>query len=351
MSRAAVVTRGSLLASVPLLRGVPEAALDTLAREAEVRAFPSGAKLVSELETGDEALIVLDGTGRATVGGMRDDLPVEIGEVGPGDCVGEMALFTGDLRSATVVAKTPMAALVLDRPTFLRLMSTHPTIARHLAGILADRLNEADRLLARLLDPSRTDAERRDALRQAGGASPKRASARLATAVRVAWQEGVARHRQDLPFLMLVSFVAALVSVRAAILLERTLLPGVSSLENLLRASYVAGLLLLCGSGIASLLLFRPAARKRVAALFGVGLALLFNSLSVLLTFDLFYRDIRTPDPNLTFSVETLYARAEGSVALAVTAALLGQAVYLRRFYRRLFSIGVGRLLRALGRA
>ena len=78
-------------------------------------------------------------------------------------------------------------------------------------------------------------------------------------------------------------------------------------------------------------------------------MALLFNLLSVLLTFDLFYRDIFTRDPSLQFSVETLYARAEGAHVALVTAALLLQAVYLRNFYRRLATLLSMRILRLLG--
>lgn len=346
-----VVTRGSLLSSVPLLAGVPETALDDLVDGAEVRRWPAGARLVSELEPGDEALIVLDGEGIVTVGGLGDEPPVEIGRVASGDCVGEMALFTGELRSATVTAKTPMVALVLDRSRFRGLMARHPAIAARFAATLGARLRDAERLLAGILDPRIGDAERREALARSdvGHGTPRGRS--LRTALEILWREAIASHKNELPFLMFVAFVGALLAVRGLIALERAFVPHWMALEAILRASYVSGLLLLCGSGLASLLLFRPRARRHLAVLFGVGMALLFNSLSVLLTFDIYYKDIFTPDPNLRFSIEELYNRSEGTIVVTLTVALLAQAVWLRGFYRRTLTLLALRAMRRLGRA
>jgi CRP-like cAMP-binding protein len=337
VSHAVAKVAGSVLSGVPLLAGVPETALARLAARSEMRHFHAGERLVSELEPGEEALIVLEGRGHVTVGGLSDEPAVEVGEVGPGDCVGEMALFTGELRSATVVAKTAVTALVLPRDRFEQLMARHPSIGAHLARVLSERLRETEKVLIAVLDPSRSDSERREALKRAAEKSAR--VRRLDVALKIAWRELIAAHRRELPFLMLVSFVATLSSIRAAILLVRHLFPEGASLEDLLRISYVAGLLLLCGAGTASLLWFRPVVRRVLASLFGAGMALLFNSLSVLLTFDLYYQDIFTPDPNLRFSIETLYRRAEGAHVVVIIAALLMQAVYLRRFWRRLYSI------------
>ena len=345
-SAAAPRIAGSTLASVPLLAGLPPEALDELARECAVARFDAGERIVGELETGEEALILLEVKGRVTVGGLSDERPMEIGEVGPGDCVGEMALFTGELRSATVEAKSVVSALVLSGDRFTALMARHPQIGEHLAGKLAERLRDADRVLATVLDPKRTDAERREALRRSRRGAGTR---KLRVAVQIAWAEAVASHRRELPFLMLLSFIGALALIRSAILLERHLIPDGPRLEELLRTGYIGGLLLMCGSGIASLLWFRPNVRRATACLFGAGMALLFNALPVLLTFDLYYRDIFTPDPSLKFDVETLYARSEGAHVVFAIAAFLLQMVYLQRFYRRLLTMITLRAAKRLG--
>jgi CRP-like cAMP-binding protein len=325
------------LKRVPLFVDVPERALEELAAHAELRTVAAGQRVVAELETGEEALIVLRGSAKATVGGLAGDVPVELATVHVGDCIGEMALFTGELRSATVIATTRMLLLVIDRPRFERLLRQHPTTAAHLATVLAVRFRENQGVLATVLSPASTDSQRHQALLRAeGGEILASRPRRLWPGARIAWRELVVRHRRELPFLMLVAFVVTLIAVRGIIFLDRRLMPGAASVEALLRASYVSGLLLLCGTGATSLLYFRPRLRRTLAVVYGVGLALLCNALPVLLTFDLFYRDMVTRDPSLVFSVDVLYDRTEGANVVILTAAFLFQAVYLRRFYRHL---------------
>lgn len=330
------MTRASLLSSVPILAGVPERALDELALTAEARSYAPGSRLVAELEPGEEALIILEGVGKVTVGGLGDEPPVEIGEVSSGDCVGEMALFTGELRSATVTAKTAVRALILDRPTFHGLLRRHPSMAAHLAKVLGSRLRDNEKVLTEVLDPSRSDAERRQALKSTSAASGQR---KFVTALHIAWQELVSERKRELPFLLLVSFIGALLLIRGTIRLERAYMPELIGLHAILRVSYICGLFVLCSAGTGALLFFRPATRRWIAMLFGIGMAFLFNALPVLLTFDLFYKDIFTPDPNLSFSVEKLYARTDGANVVILTLCVLGTAVYLRRFFRRLFTL------------
>src|SRR5207247_7715194 len=50
--------------------------------------------------------------------------------------------------------------------------------------------------------------------------------------------------------------------------------------------------------------------------------SLLFNSLPVLLTFDLYYQNTFTRDASLEFSVETLYRRTEGAPVVVLITAL-----------------------------
>jgi hypothetical protein len=72
-----------------------------------------------------------------------------------------------------------------------------------------------------------------------------------------------------------------------------------------------------------------------VALAYGVACALIFNSLGVTLAFDIFFKDIHTPDPSVPFDIERLYRRTEGLRAVVIGLLVLVQLVYLRRFYRR----------------
>ncbi|MGK7294776.1 MAG: cyclic nucleotide-binding domain-containing protein [Candidatus Wenzhouxiangella sp. M2_3B_020] len=63
-----------------------------------------------------------------------------VGEVMPGETVGEISLLTGQPRSASVRAARDSLLLRLDRESFERLAAAHPTMAVRLAGSIAERL-------------------------------------------------------------------------------------------------------------------------------------------------------------------------------------------------------------------
>src|SRR5262249_19436323 len=75
--------------------------------------FPSGALMLREGDVGDRAFIVSKGTCEVfrTLGARTETLRV----VGPGGVVGEVGLFTGSARVASVRARTDVTALVVTR--------------------------------------------------------------------------------------------------------------------------------------------------------------------------------------------------------------------------------------------
>jgi hypothetical protein len=85
-----------------------------------------------------------------------------------------------------------------------------------------------------------------------------------------------------------------------------------------------------------------------VAFAFGMGAALIFNELGVTLAFDIFYKDMYTPDPTLAFDVERLYRRTEPLRAVVIGLVVLVQAAYLRRFYARAWFLLGRRIRRSL---
>ncbi len=66
------------------------------------------------------------------------------------------------------------------------------------------------------------------------------------------------------------------------------------------------------------------------------------------MAFDIFFKDIKTPDPTLAFNVERLYRRTEPIRAMMIGLVVLVQAVYLKSFYARAWYLIKMRLRRAL---
>jgi CRP-like cAMP-binding protein len=322
------------LHAVPWLASLGEEALGEVMAAGEIVSFPVGKALVRELEVGDSVFVILHGRARATVG------EVELGTLDAGQACGELALLTRELRSATVTAVEELSALRIDRPEFDTLLQRHPRIAVHFAREIGTRLADTDRALDAMLLTAQglaaPDAQRLSGVTAA--VIPQRGS------LLRAFKELVLSRRHDLPFLALGAFVATLIATRLLVdLFERA---GVD-LFSLLRAAYTSGFALLILAVATSFMRFSPRTRKAVAITFGVGFALVFNELSVFLAFDTFYLDMTTRDAALAFDVRTLYRRSESLWAIALVLAVLVQATYLRRFYRRAAFI-LGTRLRAL---
>ncbi len=64
----------------------------------------------------------------------------EVATIGKGECVGEMALLTGEPCSATVKAISDTQAWLLDTAEFTEFVERYPTVWRNLSRILSQRL-------------------------------------------------------------------------------------------------------------------------------------------------------------------------------------------------------------------
>jgi CRP-like cAMP-binding protein len=125
------------LAAQPLLRGLSRRELSKLAPLFDELTLPAGTILMREGGTGGEAFLIRDGSVVVTTGGD------EIATLGPGEVIGELALFDGGPRSATVRAISDLSLFVLTPVAFTTLAS-EPAVARRLLVTTAARLRVAD---------------------------------------------------------------------------------------------------------------------------------------------------------------------------------------------------------------
>jgi CRP-like cAMP-binding protein len=324
----------TLVRRVPFLAPLDDAAIEELAGAGRRSRWKAGERIVTELEAGADVFVVLRGEAEVSLEARRGEKEV-LGRLGPGDGFGEMSSLTGELRSATVVALADLEALVLPDDVFDDLRERRPQVAVALARLIADRLAGAERTIEELL------ASPEQCTPQAPAAKASRGS------VGRAWRELVVGRRKDLAFLTFASFVTTLLVVRLGVYLSFRF--HVASF-GVLRSAYMTGFALLGLSAAASLLTFRPGWRRAIALAYGIAVALILNELGVTLAFDIFYKDIHTPDPTVPFDVEQLYRRTEGVRGVMIAFALLLQAAYLRPFWRRAVFILRTRARRVLSR-
>lgn len=124
---------------MPLFAACSKRDLQIISRHMQVVAVPDGVELMREGEHGDAFFVVLEGNAVIVRGRTA------IGEVGPGDHVGELALLDPAPRSATVTALAAMTVGVLDARTFAAIVRDVPALSGKLLAALARRLRERDR--------------------------------------------------------------------------------------------------------------------------------------------------------------------------------------------------------------
>jgi CRP-like cAMP-binding protein len=136
-----LVTRNmqrDLLRTVWLFEECTNKELDAIARVATPIDVPAGRTLTKQGEIGHEFFVVVRGTLEA----RRDELV--LGELGPGDCFGEMALLETLPRVATVTATTPTTVLVVHARDFKDVVTAVPSVDRKILIVLARRLREIE---------------------------------------------------------------------------------------------------------------------------------------------------------------------------------------------------------------
>jgi CRP-like cAMP-binding protein len=126
------------LRNVPLFRGMPAFALETVADRASETTFNDGETVTREGEPGETFYIVTEGRLRVSQRGAA------IRELGPGDFLGEISLVDGRPRTATVTAVGPVQALVIRRADFLEMIEFDSAVRLGILMALTERIRTAD---------------------------------------------------------------------------------------------------------------------------------------------------------------------------------------------------------------
>lgn len=132
------------LARVDLFSTLNKKELQELARSCQERTYPAGATIFSQGDTGVGLYVLKNGKVRIIQGSNPDRAEEEIGVIGPGDVLGEMALLDDLPRSASVVALEEVTALLLPVWEFRSILRSHPDIALKLLAVLSRRLRKAE---------------------------------------------------------------------------------------------------------------------------------------------------------------------------------------------------------------
>ena len=142
-----------MLKGIAIFENLSDEDIRFLTERAAVRSYPRGAIIVNEGDEGNSLFVIQSGSVKAY---LSDDTGKEVvlSTQGPGEYIGDLALFDGAPRSASVAALEPCKLLIVSKAQLREALAARPEIALALLKGLALRvrtLTENVRTLA-LLD-------------------------------------------------------------------------------------------------------------------------------------------------------------------------------------------------------
>jgi CRP/FNR family cyclic AMP-dependent transcriptional regulator len=123
----------SRLKTVPLFAGLSAAELHRLSGVTDEIVVPAGTRLIDEGRYSHEFLLIQDGSADVRRAGEL------IAQLGPGDFAGEIGVMRDARRNASVVASTPLTAIVMTARDLRRVTEEMPTIAAQIDVAIAAR--------------------------------------------------------------------------------------------------------------------------------------------------------------------------------------------------------------------
>ena len=127
--------------AIPLFASLSRLDRARLIPNCAVIAFDEGDAIVKQGEKGDSLFVLISGSARV-VRRQPDGSEVAVALLRQGECFGEVALLTGEQRTADVLAETTgTTVLKLSRDRFSQLMKQHNDLAQRMARLLAERVS------------------------------------------------------------------------------------------------------------------------------------------------------------------------------------------------------------------
>ncbi len=131
-----------LISTNPLFSTLSPSSVAKMVDRSSVRHLTGGEILLREGESGDSMFVVISGRLRAYVLDSEDK-PTVVGEISPGETVGEMALLSDHPRSASVRAVRDSTLLEFSREEFQGLVNREPAALVAIAREVVERLGRS----------------------------------------------------------------------------------------------------------------------------------------------------------------------------------------------------------------
>jgi len=128
------IERITVLKSLEIFRRIPDHDLEGVANIVQEREVPAGTDIIREGEMGESMFIVVEGRVRVHLQNKQ------VGILGSGSVIGELAALDYEPRSASVTAITETFLLELDGAALRQLMAERQGVTREVIHILCQRI-------------------------------------------------------------------------------------------------------------------------------------------------------------------------------------------------------------------
>jgi CRP/FNR family transcriptional regulator len=136
----------ALLDSIDWFASLTRDELEDLATKAETLHWDLGDIVFEEGDRGDACYVLHSGHVKV-LRRFPDGRRITLARLGPGSLFGELALFNGERRSATIQASEPSVGISLQGDVVMAILRTDPEAALSVAVSLADRLRATNERL------------------------------------------------------------------------------------------------------------------------------------------------------------------------------------------------------------
>ena len=127
------------LMAVDVLSPLSDEAHQTLSEDTKVSFFSKGEAIIHHGTTGESMFVVHAGSVVVRLPDAEATGWQQIAQLGPGSVFGEMALLTGEVRSADVVAATDVVALEISKESLQPILQDHPDLAQAISRKMMER--------------------------------------------------------------------------------------------------------------------------------------------------------------------------------------------------------------------
>lgn len=137
------------LRKIPLLANLTDEEMLRVRADLRVREYARRDVVMQKGGAGDSLLLLLSGQ-LQVIDISADGRVIGLRTLSPGEFFGEIAVINGSVRSASLVAMTPVLVALLPRNTALQLFSNSPQVANHMLRFLAEKVQRDSQFRALL---------------------------------------------------------------------------------------------------------------------------------------------------------------------------------------------------------